>query len=122
MARTIHGFQSERVFLHIEREHMFRIVGPMTGSLPEFSVVNVRRDDFLETSFPIFLLDELYEGVVDVGASRLEEARPRGEFVEEEQLLFFTDFPMVAFGRFFLDLLPLFQLFAVWETNPVHSL
>lgn len=61
---------------------------PVSGSLPQLGVVDVGGDDLLEAAFPVLLLDEADEGVVDVRAARLEEARARRQFVEEEQLLF----------------------------------
>lgn len=62
-------------------------MSPMTGSLPQLGVENVRSDDFLETSLSIFLPDELHQSVVNVSAFRLEKTGTRRQFVEEEQFL-----------------------------------
>lgn len=122
MAGAVHGFQCEFLLFHFEWEHVLLVMLPMAGGLPQFRIVNVWRDDLLEATLPVFLLQEFDQRVVDVCAARQEEARTRRKFVEKEQFLFTADFAMVSFGCFFLEFLPFFELFRVGEWDTVHTL
>lgn len=62
-------------------------MSPMARSLPKFRVVDVGRDHFLETAFPVLFLDEINKSIIYMSTPRLEKAGPRWKFVEEEQFL-----------------------------------
>jgi hypothetical protein len=51
-----------------------------------------------------------------------EETAPRGEFVEEEEVLFAADFAVVAFGGFGQERFVFGHLFFVGETDAVDPL
>ena len=51
-----------------------------------------------------------------------EEARPRGQFVEEKELLFFADFPMITLRGFFKVLLVLIHQLLIGEGDTVDAL
>jgi ribosome assembly protein YihI (activator of Der GTPase) len=53
---------------------------------------NDKRDDALGS-------DVVHELVVDEGTARKEEARPRAQLVEEEELLLTTDLAVVPLSR-----------------------
>lgn len=110
MARTIHRLQCVRVFAHVEFEHVIAKMLPVAGRLPQFGIVDIRRDDFVESTLSIFGFNEVDECVVDVCAVWLKETRARRQFVEEKQLLILTDFAVVALRCFRLLFLPFFQL------------
>lgn len=78
MPGAIHRFQSELVFFDVEGEHVVGVVRPVAGGLPEFGVVDVGGDYFLEAAFAVLFFYEVDEGVVDVGTTRLEEAGAGG--------------------------------------------
>jgi len=46
----------------------------MAGGHPQLGIVDVGRNDFLETALPVLRLDEAYQSIVDVSSSRLEKA------------------------------------------------
>lgn len=94
----------------------------MTGCLPQFYVVYIWAEYFLESTFSVLVLDEVHQCVVDVGTAWLEKARSRRQFVEKEQILFTANFAVIAFGGLFLNFLPFFELFWIGERNTVHTL
>ena len=63
----------------------------VTTGLPQVEVVHVRGDDLVVLVLPVLLAHELHELVVNLSALGQEEARARGEGVEEEELLLETD-------------------------------
>ena len=83
---------------------------PMAGCHPQFGVVNVWRDDFLEASLSVLASDKGYELIIDESALRIEEAASRAEFVKEEKILLLTDLSVITLSSLFLEMLPLFQL------------
>jgi hypothetical protein len=94
----------------------------MARSHPEFGIVDIGRDDLLEAAFAIFRFDHFHELIVNDGSFWIEKARARTELVEKEQLLFLADFAVISFGRFLLEMLPLFELLRVRKGNAVDSL
>ena len=60
---------------------------PMAGLLPKLGIVDVGADDFVESTFPVLLFDEIDESVENDGAFGLEEATAGTQLVEEEQFL-----------------------------------
>ena len=122
VTRAIHGLQTKLLLFHVDLEHVFRVVIPMTGRLPQLGIVNVGRDDFLETPFPVLFPDEFDETIVNEGSFGLEKTGSRTQFMEKEKLLFFPQFSVVSFGRLFLELPPFFELLVVRKGNPVDSL
>ena len=122
MTGTVHGFQGESLLLYVEGEHVLRVVLPMAGGLPQLAVVDVGRDDFLETSLSVLATNEFNQRVVNVGATRLEETGARRKLVEEEKFLVAADLSMVAFRCLLLKLLPFLELLRVGETDAVHAL
>ncbi len=65
--------------------------------------------------------NEVDQSVVDVRAVREPEARAGRELVEHEELLFATDFPVVAFRCLLLHSLPVLQLTLLRERDPVDA-
>ena len=53
---------------------------------------------------------------------RVEEARARAELMKEEEILFETNFAMVSFRCFFLQMLPFLQLFRIGKGNTIETL
>lgn len=45
VARAVHRLQRPFFFLYVKRKHIVLVVLPVAGSLPEFTVVHVRRDN-----------------------------------------------------------------------------
>ena len=45
MSGTVHGLESELLFLHLEPEHVLGVHIPMTRGLPQARVVNVGRNN-----------------------------------------------------------------------------
>jgi len=89
----------------------------VSRSVPELDVVDVGRNNLLETPVTVLATDELHQGVVNMGSMWEEEARSGAEFVEEEELLLSTKFAVVVFGCFFLELLPFLQLLVVGKRD-----
>lgn len=56
VSRTVHGLKGEDLLLHLEGEHVLAVVLPVARSLPQFAVVNVWSDHFLEAPLPVFTL------------------------------------------------------------------
>ena len=96
---AVHRLQAKLRLLHVEREHVLLVMRRVTGGLPQVEVVHVRGDDLVVLVLPVLLADELHQLVVNLGALRQEEARARGEGVEEEELLVETDQAVVALLR-----------------------
>lgn len=46
MSRTVHRLETKHVFVDFELEHVFRVVLPVTGFLPELGVEHVGRADW----------------------------------------------------------------------------
>ena len=59
----------------------------MAGYIPQFGVVDIGRDNFLKSSFPVFLLDHIDESIVNNRAVRQEESAAGAQRVEEEKIL-----------------------------------
>ena len=95
---------------------------PVTGGLPQLSVVDVWTDHLLEASLPVFLLDKRLKFVVNVSSFGLEETRSRRKFVEEKEILLHSDFPVISLCRLFLKVFPLLHLLAVGERDAVDPL
>ena len=89
VTRAIHGLQTKLLLFHVDLEHVFRVVIPVTGRLPQLGIVNVGRDDFLKTPFPVLFPDEFDETIVNEGSFGLEKTGSRTQFMEKEELLFF---------------------------------
>lgn len=87
MSRAIHGLESVRFLLDFKAEHVFSIMVPVTGGLPQLRVVDVWGNNLLEASLPVLFPDKFNKAVVDCSSFRKEEARAGTQFVEEEQLL-----------------------------------
>ena len=98
------------------------IVFPVSGGHPELAVVDVGRDHLLVAPLAVLLSDELHQHVVDVGASREEEAAAGTQLVEEEELLFPPQLAVVSLGGLLLEHLPLLQLLLVREGDAVDPL
>jgi hypothetical protein len=45
VARAVHGLDGELLLLHLELEHVFRVVLPVSGRLPQLGVEQVWRAD-----------------------------------------------------------------------------
>ena len=59
----------------------------MAGNIPQLGVVDIGRNNFLKSSFPVFLLDHIDESIVDNRAMRQEESAARAQRVKEEKIL-----------------------------------
>jgi hypothetical protein len=92
VSRAIHGFESVSFLLNIKAEHVFSIMGPMAGGLPQLGVVDVGRNNLFEASLPVLFSKEFYKAIVNCSSFWQEEARARTQFVEEEQLLLLISF------------------------------
>lgn len=84
VARAVHRLDCPLLLLDVEVEHVFLVVLPVAGRLPQLDVENVGRDDFLVAALPVLAADELDKGVVYAGAVREEEAAAGADIVEEE--------------------------------------
>lgn len=60
VSRTVHGLQCKNVLLHWEGEHVVAVVLPVARSLPQLTVIDVRRGHLLETSSTVFLLQNTF--------------------------------------------------------------
>lgn len=60
VSRTVHGLQCKNVLLHWEGEHVVAVVLPVARSLPQLTVIDVRRGHLLETSSTVFLLQSTF--------------------------------------------------------------
>lgn len=86
---------------------------PMARVYPEFGVVHVRSDHFLESAMTVLTAEELYQRVVNVGAVWGKKASPRTEFMEKEEIILPSQLSVISFCGFFLQFLPFFQLLVV---------
>jgi hypothetical protein len=73
MSGAIHGLQSPLLLFHVESEHILRVMLPVTGDLPEFRAVHVRRANLLIAPLPVLLAQEGHQSVVDDHTVRQEE-------------------------------------------------
>mmetsp|Transcript_25488 Transcript_25488/g.42978 ORF Transcript_25488/g.42978 Transcript_25488/m.42978 type:complete len:248 (+) Transcript_25488:1998-2741(+) len=119
---TVHGLHAPLLALHVEHEHAVLIVLGVSGRLPQLQVEDIGRDDLLVAAYPVLLLDEVHEAVVDPGTVRHPECRAGRQVVEEKQLLLGAQVAVVALLRLLLELQPLLQLTLVWEGDAVHAL
>lgn len=69
----------------------YSIMLPMAGSHPKFSVINVRRNNFLEASLSVFSSNEVNQLVVDYSSFRIEKATAWTQLMKKEQLLVLLD-------------------------------
>ena len=56
MSRTVHGFKGKGFLFNLKREHVFRIMVPVTRCLPQPGIVYVGGDYFRESSLPVLAL------------------------------------------------------------------
>lgn len=56
VSRAVHGLKGEDLLLHLEGEHVLAVVLPVARSLPQFAVVDVWSDHFLEAPLPVLTL------------------------------------------------------------------
>ncbi len=56
MSRAVHGLEGEGLLLYLEGEHVLTVVLPVTGGLPQLTVVDVGRHHLLETPLPVLTL------------------------------------------------------------------
>lgn len=88
MAWAVHWLQSEFLFLALELKHVFTVMLPVAGGLPQFSVVNVGCDNFLEAALPVFGTNKVNELIVNKCSFWIEKATAWTELMEKKQLLF----------------------------------
>lgn len=59
---AVHGFECEGLLLDLKGEHVLAVVLPVTGGLPQLTVVDVGRHHLLETSLPVLTLPKTNQG------------------------------------------------------------
>lgn len=62
MSRAVHGFEGEGLLLCLKGKHVLAIVLPVTGGLPQLTVVDVGRHHLLETPLPVLTLPKTDQG------------------------------------------------------------
>ena len=122
VSRAVHGLESKSILLNIEREHVLLVVLPVSRGVPQLDVVHVGGHDLGVSALVVFALDKVHESVVDASTVGQEEARTRGQLVEEEKLLLLSDLAMVALGSLLQELLVLSHLLGVGERNTIDTL
>src|SRR5271156_4049501 len=122
MTRTIHGFESEIFIVDFQCEHVVFIILPMSRRFPEIGIVHVWGADFLETSGVVFRTNKVLERVVDPHSMGEPESTSGRYFMEEEEILFFSDLAMITFGGFGKEFFVFRHLFFVGETDSIYSL
>ena len=70
MTGAIHGLEGVRLLLHSQLEHVFLVVLPVSGSVPQVHIKHVRGDDFGESTLAILATDEFDKLVVNLGTVR----------------------------------------------------
>lgn len=62
MPWAVHGFEGEGLLLHLKGEHVLAVVLPVTGGLPQLTVIDVGCHNLLEASLPVLTLPHKNEG------------------------------------------------------------
>eukprot|EP00123_Amoebidium_parasiticum_P006088 comp17140_c0_seq1/m.15944 comp17140_c0_seq1/g.15944 ORF comp17140_c0_seq1/g.15944 comp17140_c0_seq1/m.15944 type:complete len:345 (+) comp17140_c0_seq1:800-1834(+) len=119
VAGAVHGLEGIAGILirlpGLDHKHVVLIVLPVAGGLPQPRVEHVWCHHLSEPTLVVLPPDQSHQAVVDPCAVGKEEARTRAELVEEEQLLFFANLPVVPLSCLLLQGLPLLHQFVVGE-------
>ena len=122
VSRAVHRLESPLPLLNIELEHVVLIVGPVTGCLPDTDIVHVRGLDLLVATFTVFRSQERLKGIENLGPVGQKEGATRGDFVEEEQLLFLADSDVVTLLCLLKELHVLMKSLLVGEGDTTDTL
>lgn len=56
MSRAVHGLDGKFVLVHLELEHVFRVILPVARRLPQLRVEDVRRANLVEATLFVLVL------------------------------------------------------------------
>ncbi|CAM5197645.1 hypothetical protein CDEN61S_00385 [Castellaniella denitrificans] len=96
VARTVHGLQAVHAVLGLRREHVFLVIVPVAGLLPQGQVQDLRRLDFLVAVVLVHLAHVLLDLLPDRPALGVPEDQARRLVLEVEQVQLAADAAVVA--------------------------
>ena len=100
-ARAVHRLDGVFVAVDFREVHVFFIVVPVAGAVPQIRVEDHRGLDFLVARLRVFFAPEVFELVADNHSLGMEERETRSFFVHREQVQFLAELSVVALLRFF---------------------
>ena len=101
VAGAVHRLQGEVAFLALGHEHVFAVLVPVTGFLPQTLVQDLRPLDLLVAVVTVNAAHVLLHLLPNGPALGMPENRAGRVFVDMEQIEFATEFAVVAFFGFF---------------------
>ena len=88
MSRTVHGFQTELLTaLGLNPEHILLVLLIVTRDLEKITVENVRCHDFVVSTIPVLITNEMLKTCVHSRTVRKKEGTSGRQIVHEKQTL-----------------------------------
>ena len=121
-ARAVHRFDCIIFIVDDGGIHVFFVVIPVTGGLPQTTVQNDRGRDFYVSCFSVDFTPVIHQRVFQIHSFWKEERESRAVLTHHKQTEFFSEFSVVTFLCFFDHVEVLFELCFLCECSSVDSL
>ena len=121
-ARAVHRLDSVVLTVNLSEIHIFLVMSPMTGLLPQLAVQNHRRLDFLIAIAAMYLTPVVNQLVADNHAVWMEEREARAFLMDAEQVKLLAQLAMVALGSLLQHLQISIQLILLLKSSAVYTL
>ena len=96
--RTIHRFDGIISPVELCKIHIFLVMIPMSGSVPQIFVEDQRRLDLLIASLHVFLSPEGFQFISDHHSLRHEKRKAGTLFIDSKEVHLLADLPVIFFA------------------------
>ena len=121
-ARAVHRFDCIIFVVDDGGIHVFFVVIPVTGGLPQTTVQDDRGRDFYVSCFSVDFTPVIHQRIFQIHSFWKEERESRAVLTHHKQTEFFSEFSVVTFLCFFDHMEVLFELCFLCECSSVDSL
>ena len=121
-AGAVHRLDRIVLFVDLRRIHIFAIVEPVTGRLPQFTAENDRRADFTVPVAAMHFAPVVQEFIAQDHAVRMKERESGSLFMQAKEIELAPKFPMVALFRFLKHMEVRVEFFLLFERRSVDAL
>jgi hypothetical protein len=122
MSGTVHWLETMNLIFAIDQEHVFLVLGPMTGNLPQIALIEIGRYNLSVASNLVLMAQYLHQFVVQKCTVREPKSTPWRKLVEHEQFLLFAYISVVSLLKLFNSLFVFLHFFFGGERDTVDSL
>ena len=121
-ARAVHRLDRVIRLIDLGEIHVFLVMVPMAGLMPQGFVKNDRRFDFFITELRMELPPEVFQLVANDHAFGVEKREPRAFLLNAEEIQFLAELAMVPSGGFFQHVQIGVQVGFLFEGGPINPL